>query len=234
VCGRFTLTSTPEELARRFGLDAPPELSPRYNIAPGQQVLAVRVEGEAGAGRRRACPLHWGLVPPWAETPQVGYRMINARAETLAERPAFREAFRARRCLVPADGFYEWADRGGVKQPYHIGVAGGGPLGFAGLWERWRGPDGSPLESCAIVTTDASPVIADIHPRMPVILDPADYAPWLDPALRDTDLLGSLLRPLPDAAIAFHPVGSRVNDASIDDPACALAVPEPPRQQSLF
>jgi putative SOS response-associated peptidase YedK len=231
VCGRFTLTSTPEELARRFGLDVPPELAPRFNIAPGQEVLAVRAA--AGAARTLGL-LRWGLVPAWAENPQVGYRMINARAETLAERPAFREAFRARRCLVPADGFYEWANRGGAKQPYYIGVAGGGPIGFAGLYERWRDADGGLLESCAIVTTDASAAIRDIHPRMPVILDPADFARWLDPELLDPEPLRALLRPLPDAAIRFHPVGSQVNDVSLDDPVCALAVPEPPRQQSLF
>lgn len=230
MCGRFTLTSTPEELVRRFGLDEEPELAPRYNIAPGQDVLAVRNETEA----RRATPVRWGLVPAWADSPEVGVRMINARSETAAEKPAFREAFRQRRCLLPADGFYEWAPRGDFKQPYHIGLAGGGLFGFAGLWERWRDPEGGWLETCAILTTDACPRLRDLHHRMPVILDRDAGERWLDPGVTAPEPLMPLLRPLPDEAVAFHPVGVRVNSASIDDRACLERVPEPPRQQSLF
>jgi putative SOS response-associated peptidase YedK len=230
VCGRFTLTSTPEELALRFGLDVPPESSPRFNIAPGQDVLAVRVS----EGRRSADRLRWGLVPPWAESAEVGTRMINARSETAAEKPAFREAFRARRCLLPADGFYEWARWGDVKQPYHITLAGGGLFGFAGLWERWRDPTGAWLDSCAILTTEACPRLRDLHDRMPVILGRDDGERWLDPSVSAPERLRPLLRPLPDAAIRFHPVSLRVNSARVDDADCLARVPEPPRQQSLF
>jgi len=232
VCGRFTLTSTPEELTRRFGLDETPDLAPRYNIAPGQDVLAVRVASDTGG--RRASPLRWGLVPSWAKSPSVGNRMINARAETLASKPAFRAALRRRRCLVPADGFYEWAKRGAVKQPYHIGLRERKPFGFAGLWEHWSDPEGAVLESCTIVTTDASASIRDIHPRMPVILAPEVEAEWLDPAQDDPAALLPLLCALPDDALEFHAVSDRVNRPGFDDPACLAAVPEIPHQASLL
>jgi putative SOS response-associated peptidase YedK len=231
VCGRFTLTSSPEELARRFGLDDTAELAPRYNIAPGQDVLAVRVDTD---GRRRADALRWGLVPPWAPDPSVGNRMINARVETAATRPAFRDALRERRCLVPADGFYEWADRGGFKQPYYIRASDGALFAFAGLWERWTNPDGVLLESCTLLTTDAAQGLRDLHHRMPVMLAPDAYAGWLDPAFREPL---SLLDRASDATIdafQFHPVSMRVNGAALDDPACIAVAPEPPRQESLF
>ena len=176
MCGRFTLTSTPEQLAQRFGLDEPPQAAPRYNIAPGQDVLAIRVDAETS--RRVAIQPRWGLVPSWAKDAAIGARMINARAETVAEKPAFRGAFRARRCLVPADGFYEWATRHGRKQAHYIGLRDGGPFGFAGLWERWEDPSGGALESCTLLTRDAIESIRAIHSRMPVILEPAAYAPW--------------------------------------------------------
>lgn len=232
MCGRFTLTSTPEELARRFGLDEAPALAPRYNIAPGQEVLVVR--SAADTGGRSASLLRWGLVPSWAKSPSVGNRMINARAETLASKPAFRAALRRRRCLVLADGFYEWAKRGALKQPFHIGLREGGPFGFAGLWEHWSDPDGAVLESCTIVTTDASATIRDIHPRMPVILAPEAEAEWLDAAQSDPDTLLPLLRPLPDDALSFHAVSDRVNRPGFDEPACLEPVPEIPRQASLL
>jgi len=230
VCGRFTLTSTPEELALRFELDEPVELAPRYNVAPGQPVLAVRREG----GRRRAVPLRWGLVPAWAPDSSIGFRMINARIETLSERPAFREALRTRRCLVPADGFYEWADLGGSKQPYHIALPEGGPFGFAGLWERWSDPSGQDLESCTLVTAPAVPAIREIHPRMPVIVSPLSYEAWLDPeSVPARELLERLLAETP-GDFTRHPVSDRVNRAQVDDAACIEPVPEAPRQESLF
>lgn len=231
MCGRFTLTSTPEELARRFGLSEPPVCSPRYNVAPGQDVLAVRVDRE---GARHATALRWGLVPSWADDPAAGARMINARAETAPELPAFRAAFRERRCIVPANGFYEWADRGGFRHPYWIGPVDGGPLGIAGLWERWRSPAGEWLESCALLTTAANARVAELHDRMPAILFPGDYAAWLDPRAADAASLAKLLQPLGPGALDFHPVGTRVNRVDVDDPACVEAVAEPPRQASLF
>ncbi|TMA33055.1 MAG: SOS response-associated peptidase [Deltaproteobacteria bacterium] len=231
MCGRFTLTSTPESLAERFGLDAPPSLAPRYNIAPGQEVLAIRAHGEG----RRAALLRWGLVPAWSDraAASAGPPLINARAETAAQRAAFRDAFRARRCIVPASGFYEWANRGDFRQPYWIAPSDGAPWGIAGLWERWTAPDGAPLESCALLTTAANARVAELHDRMPAILAPDAYAIWLDPA-RDAAALAGLLAPLAFDALLVRPVGTRVNRVENDDPALLDAVPEPPRQPSLF
>lgn len=243
MCGRFTLTSSSETLAQRFELEAMPQIAPRYNIAPGQRVLAVRVDAEAA--RRVAVSLRWGLVPSWAKDPSIGTRMINARSETVAEKAAFRSAFRSRRCLVPADGFYEWTQRGATKQAYHIGLRAPGPFAFAALWECWtaRGGDdrhssadatGEALETCTLLTTAASGCFRDIHDRMPVILEASDYQLWLDPELRDPETLQPLLQPLPDTAIAFHPVSNRVNSVRFDDIACAAPAPEAPCQDSLF
>lgn len=229
MCGRFTLTSTPEALAERFGLDAPPSLAPRFNIAPGQDVLAVRARRD---GTRGAEPLHWGLVPPWSQ-PGQGPPLVNARSETAAQKPAFRDAFRARRCIVPASGFYEWADLGGYRQPYWIAPPDGAPFGIAGLWERWTDASGALLESCALLTTGANARIAALHDRMPAILAPAQYAIWLDPARELAELAG-LLAPLASDALALRPVGTRVNRVENDDPTLLDAVPEPPRQVSLF
>ncbi len=229
MCGRFTLTSTPEALAERFGLEAPPSAAPRFNIAPGQLVLAVRAHG---GGTRRAEPLRWGLVPPWS-SPGQGPPQVNARSETAALRPAFRDAFRARRCIVPASGFYEWADLGGYRQPYWIAPPDGALFGIAGLWERWTAPDGARLESCALLTTAANQRIAALHDRMPAIVAPAHYARWLDPE-QDVAALAALLAPLADDALALRPVSPRVNRIENDDPALLDAVPEPPRQASLF
>ena len=230
MCGRFTLTSTPEELARRFGLDESVEWSPRYNIAPGQSVPAVRLD----VGRRQLSSLRWGLVPAWAADPSVGFRMINARVETLAQRPAFREALQARRCLVAADGFYEWADLGGAKQPYHIGLPEGGPFAFAGLWERWQDPNGEALESCTLITTEAAPALCEIHARMPLIVSPQRYEDWLDPGRAPAqDLLVRLVAEAP-TDFALHPVSDRVNHARIDDAACLTPAAPEPRQESLF
>ncbi|MGH0032329.1 MAG: SOS response-associated peptidase [Myxococcota bacterium] len=232
MCGRFTLTSTPEALALRFELDAPPELAPRYNVAPTQDVLAIRAQ----AGRRSARSadwLRWGLVPPWAKDASVGVRMINARIESVTSRSAYREAVTARRCLVAADGFYEWADLGGFKQPYYATPAGGGPIGFAGLWEQWRDPAGRTLETCTILTADATPVLRRVHDRMPVVVDPADHAAWLDPRPGDVDsLLERLGASKPEWRL--HPVSPRVNRADEDDASLVAPVPEPPRQEALF
>ncbi len=232
MCGRFALTSSPEELARRFGLDAPPQCAPRYNVAPGQDVLAVRAE-ESGP-ERRAVWLRWGLVPPWAESAAQGARWINARSETAASKAAFRAAFAERRCLVPASGFYEWAQRGDFRQPYWIAPVDGAPRGLAGRWERWRSPDDEWLETCTLLTAEAPGRLRELHPRVPVILPPEAYGAWLDPAARDPERVSALLRPLSDAALRFHPVSPRVNRVEIDDSRCVEPAPEPPRQPSLF
>lgn len=230
MCGRFALTSTPESLAERFELEARPECAPRYNIAPGQDVLVVRADD---AGRRRADALRWGLVPPWADSPAVGGRMINARSETAASKPAFRDAFRTRRCIVPANGFYEWADLGGFRQPYWVAPPSGEPFGFAGLWERWRSGDGAALETCTLLTTQANARLAVLHPRMPVILPRDAYRDWLDASRAPGDL-ASLQAPLDDDALDFHPVGTRVNKVEFDDASLQDRVAEPPRQQTLL
>jgi putative SOS response-associated peptidase YedK len=232
VCGRFTLRASPGAVAEHFGLDEPPELSARYNIAPGQPVTTIRA---AGAGAERVCEDRiWGLVPGWAKDPAVGQRMINARAETIAEKPAFRSAFRRRRCLIPADGFYEWAPGPASKQPYHIARRDGGLFAFAGLWEVWRPPEGDPLASCSIVTTRANAALEGVHERMPVLLDPSDYALWLDPALVDAGRLRELLVPCPDAWLVLRTVGLRVNDPRNDDPDCAAEAPPQPSQVRLL
>ncbi len=229
MCGRYTLASTtPGELRRRFPLGESVEIARRWNVAPGDDVLAVvnRREGVTGA------LLRWGLVPPWADDPNIGFRMINARAETVADKPAYREPFQRGRCLIVADGFYEW-QREGTRQPFHITRGDGGPFAFAGLRTAWRDPQGEWLRSCTIVTTQANASIEHIHPRMPVILDPAVEDEWLDPGT-PAERLHELLRPLPVAETHARPVSKAVNDARYDGPEClADAVPEP-QQGELF
>jgi putative SOS response-associated peptidase YedK len=173
-------------------------------------------------------------VPSWAPDPSFGYRTINARVESAASRPAFRDALRERRCLVPADGFYEWADRGGFKQPYYLTPADGGPFGFAGLWERWRDPEGAVLESCTLLTTEAAAPIRELHERMPIVVAPELYGDWLDPSGREPAPLLDALRGTPPPRFDFHAVSLRVNRVAADDPACIAVAPEPPRQESLF
>jgi putative SOS response-associated peptidase YedK len=206
------LATERETLARAFGVSGVPELPPRYNIAPTQSVPAVRLAG----GERRMELLRWGLIPFWAKDPEIGYRMINARAETVAEKPAYREAFRRRRCLMVADGFYEWKKLNGGKQPYYFRLRSGEPFAFAGLWERWEGPDG-PVESCALITTGPNAVVGEVHDRMPVILEPEDYGVWLE--AEDPDLLRSLLRPYSGDGLVAYPVGRRVNNPRNDEPS---------------
>jgi len=212
MCGRFALHANPEVIALQFGLASVPRLAPRYNIAPGTEILAVRTVD----GVRAAALLRWGLVPSWAKDAALGARMINARAETVAEKPAFRAAFRRRRCLVPASGFYEWQARPGGKQPWYIRPRAGALFAFAALWERWSGPDGA-LETCAILVTEANAALAPIHDRMPVILPPSAWSRWLecDPAADVRDLL----RPCDPDQLVLHPVGRAVNDARRDEPA---------------
>ncbi len=230
MCGRYTLASTtPGELRARFPLGESVEIARRWNVAPGDDVLAVvnRREGVTGA------LLRWGLVPPWADDPNVGFRMINARAETVADKPAYREPFQRGRCLIVADGFYEW-QREGVRQPFHITRGDAGePFAFAGLRTAWRTPEGEWLRSCTIVTTQANAAIEHIHPRMPVILDCADEEEWLDPGT-PPGRLHEMLHPLAVEQTHARPVSKAVNDARYDGPEC-LAEPVPePKQGELF
>lgn len=218
MCGRYELHSHPQVIALLMGLSAMPELVPRYNIAPTQGGLIVRA-GEDGG--REALLAHWGLIPFWAKERDMGARMINARAETLAEKPAFRQALKKRRCLVPADGFYEWQGPPGNKQPWHIGMADDAPFAMAGLWERWRDPEGGLLDSFTIITTAANEMVKRLHERMPAILAPADYAIWLDPA---NDAAAELLTPFPAEEMRAYPVSKRVNNVRNDDALCAQRV----------
>jgi putative SOS response-associated peptidase YedK len=219
MCGRFTLKASPEALAERFGVAPPFPLFPRFNVAPTQGVPALLANGE---GREWAV-LRWGLVPSWATDKSIGARLLNARAETAASLPSFRSAFKSRRCLVPADGFFEWAKVGGRKQPYYFTLQDGGPFAFAGLWEEWKG-EGEPLRSCAILTTEANDVVRPVHERMPVILAPDDYARWLGPAGRPQEELLPLLRPLPAEALVARPVSPFVNSARNEGPRCVEPV----------
>jgi putative SOS response-associated peptidase YedK len=209
VCGRYAFHSPAEAVRRVFAVEDVPALEPRYNVAPTQAVPAVRAGAE---GARAFAMLHWGLVPKWAKERAIGNRMINARAETLAEKPAFRDAFRKRRCLVLTDGWYEWQVAPGGKQPWFVRRKGGGPFAFAGLWERWKDPaDGSTLESCTIVTTDASASIRKIHDRMPVVLEESGWDRWLDTAWSDTGTLSALLVPADPKSLEAWPVSREVN-----------------------
>ncbi|HKK14953.1 MAG TPA: SOS response-associated peptidase [Gammaproteobacteria bacterium] len=221
MCGRFTLATPAERIAEHFQLAAVPALAPRYNIAPSQPVAAVRA-AEAG---RELVWLRWGLVPSWARDPKIGYRMINARAESLAERPAYRTALRRRRCLVPADGFYEWQTLAGARQPWYIRLRDGEPFAIAGLWEHWQGDNGTVIDSVTLVTTTANTLLAPVHGRMPVLLPADAYSAWLDPRLQDTGRLSDLLQPYPAESMSAYPVSRRVNDTRTDDRA--LLEPEP-------
>lgn len=210
MCGRYTLKTSPKELAQLFGPLLFPELAPRYNVAPSQPVPVVR-DGETG---REAALLRWGLVPPWSKDPSAGF--INARAETVATKPAFRSAFKSRRCLMPADGFYEWAKAGSKKQPWHFRLKDGGPFAFAALWETW-GEGDSAVESCALITGEPNAVVAPVHDRMPVILPIEHYDLWLDPEAKPNQL-ASLLAPYPAAEMEGYPVSTRVNSPRSDGP----------------
>lgn len=214
MCGRFTLAAPGEQVAQQFQLAEVPDLAARYNIAPTQQVAAVRV---AGTGRELSL-FRWGLVPSWAKDPSVGSRMINARSETVAEKPAFRTALRQRRCLIPADGFYEWQVREGGKQPFHIRLVTGEPFALAGLYEHWQAPDGTWLHSCTILTTEANELMRPLHDRMPVIIAPDQHAVWLDPDLRDAGPLQALLAPYPAELMVATAVSRAVNRVGNDGP----------------
>jgi putative SOS response-associated peptidase YedK len=212
VCGRFAYFVPYEQLTAHYGLASAAPQFESYNIAPSQAIIVIR---QAETGEREATPLKWGLIPHWAKEPTIGNRMINARGETVAEKPSFREAFKRRRCIIPASGFYEWGPSGAGKWPYYISPADGPLLSFAGLWERWRTPEGEALESCTIITTSANPSLARIHQRMPVCLTESSYAAWLDPEATKELCLG-LLTPLPDAAFEIRPVSKIVNNPRND------------------
>ena len=218
MCGRYTLTCTPEVIAEAFQLETTPDLLPRYNVAPSQSVVCVRAA--LPVRNREAVNLRWGLIPAWAGDPAMGVKLINARSETVAEKPSFRKSFRQRRCLVLADGYYEWKREGARKQPYFIRLKTERPFAFAGLWDRWNNGEGKTIESCVVLTTKPNERLAAIHDRMPVILDPDAYEPWLDPGLQDATRLVTFLAPYSSDAMIADPVGTLVNDPRVDDARC--------------
>lgn len=220
MCGRFTLAVEAAELEAQFqGIQFPTQFAPRYNIAPSQPVLAIPNCREAIADF-----FIWGLVPSWAKDPSIGDRLINARGETLAEKPAFKGSYKYKRCLILADGFYEWKSAAGtkVKIPYYAQLQTRKPFGICGLWSEWRAPDGSEVRSCTIVTTTPNAVLAPIHNRMPVIIDARDRSAWLDPAPKLPEDLARLIRPYPAELMTAFPVSTLVNNPAADGPGCIL------------
>ncbi len=217
MCGRFAFHSPRELTAQLFELPGlPPETQPRWNVPPGTDIGVVRI---AADGRREYVRLRWGLVPSWAKDRTIGQRLVNARAETLAEKPAFRGAFRRRRCLVPADGYYEWRALPGGKQPYFVEPAAGGLLAMAALWEHWLDPaSGEVLETVVIVTRESAGVVAEIHGRMPVIVPPAAFAGWLDPTADPAAVLAPLIAAEAVPALRAYPVSRRVNSPQNEGP----------------
>jgi putative SOS response-associated peptidase YedK len=218
MCGRFTQTASPEIIAEQFQVSGLPLFQPRYNIAPSQSVVAIRVEPDTTT--RRLIQLRWGLIPSWAKDPKIGNQCINAKAETVAVKPAFRSAFKKRRCLVIATGFYEWQRQGPVKQPMWIGLRSKQPFAFAGLWEHWKPIEGEPLETCTIITTEPNDLMVPIHNRMPVILPSTSYDQWLDPVFQDIEPLKALLRPYPSEDLTAYTVSTIVNNPRHDAPQC--------------
>lgn len=221
MCGRFRLGKGREAIKKYFGAETDVEWEPRYNVAPGQNVATVRQD--ASTPVRHLSLMRWGLIPFWAKEAAIGYKMINARSETIAEKPAFREALKSRRCLIPADGFYEWKKLEKTKQPYCFSVGDEGIFAFAGIWDRWKSPEGQIIETCSILTTSANELVRDVHDRMPVILPPEAFDLWLDPGFTNRDGVLELLKPIAASAMKKHPVSTRVNSVKNDDPECGAA-----------
>jgi putative SOS response-associated peptidase YedK len=216
MCGRFDLALSLEALRDLLGVEGPaPALPPRWNVAPTQPVTVLVIPGD---GKRALRAMRWGLVPSWARDPSIGNRMINARAETLAEKPSFRDALRRRRCLIPATGFYEWRREGRRKVPLHVRPRDGGLLTFAGLWESWTAPDGTVLETCTIVTCPAGEPVARFHERMPVILPPEARDRWLAPGPLSPEAIAELLVPAPGDLLVVDPASPRVNSPANEGP----------------
>ncbi|RPI30883.1 MAG: SOS response-associated peptidase [Chloroflexota bacterium] len=222
MCGRFTLTADPAKLQEAFPwVEIPEGVRPRYNIAPSQPVAVI-----ANTGENKLDFFVWGLIPSWAKDPTIGNRLINARAETLAEKPSYRTAYRRKRCLVLADGFYEWKQDpiGKSKTPMYVRMETGEPFAFAGLWDQWNSPDGSMILSCTIITTEPNSLMESIHNRMPVILTREAYAQWLDPAEQRPEDLNKFLRPYPAEALHAYPVSRIVNSPDNEVPDCIVPV----------
>jgi putative SOS response-associated peptidase YedK len=233
MCGRYTLKTDRSKIEQLFDVDDLPDFQPRYNIAPTQDCLIVR--SGSSSGNRSAAWLHWGLIPSWTKDSSESHGWINARSETAASKPSFRNAFKSRRCLVLADGFYEWNRMGSAKMPYHFTVNHGAPFAMAGLWERWQPPgageDGI-METFTILTTTANEILAQHHDRMPVIIDPEFYEDWLNPLLVDADSVQRMVHPYPSRHMLARAVNPRVNNIHFDDPQCLEPPPDTIGQQS--
>lgn len=226
MCGRYRLTAKERYLRDQFGLDEVPTWTPRWNIAPTQLVPIVRQKSTAV--RRSFDLVRWGLIPSWAKDASIATKTINAMSETAAEKPAFRDALRLRRCLIPADSFYEWKSSGAKqKQPFSIGMADDSTFSFAGLWETWLAPDGNAIETCTILTTTPNALVADVHRRMPAILKREDYERWLDPGIKNPSILAGCLAPFEAASMKKYPVSTRVNHPQNDDQECAQEISVP-------
>jgi putative SOS response-associated peptidase YedK len=215
MCGRFTLNLSPDQLAVAFGIPAS-SITPRYNIAPSQQIAVIR----NFSGERHLGYIRWGLVPSWADDISIGYKLINARSETVFEKNSFKRAIRTRRCLVPASGFIEWKHSGNEKTPFYITMTNNNPMAFAGIWEQWKAPDHSVLETCAILTTAANHLMESIHDRMPVILHPQEYSLWLDREVSEPESLKQLFKPYPAEVMQACQVSSLVNNPKNDTEDC--------------
>ena len=215
MCGRFTSLLAPELLDAIFGVKAASSMQPRYNIAPSQQIAVIRQDSE---GNNQLFDAHWGLIPSWAKDASIGSHTINARAETIHEKPAFRHAIRYRRCIIPASGFYEWRHEGKKASPLYIRMKDGQPMCFAGIWEHWKPEEGEEIESCSIITTSSNSLIKSIHDRMPVILCPGDFDLWLNRNMHDPEKLKPLYQPYPADLIEMYPVSPLVNSPRNDSP----------------
>ncbi len=221
MCGRYAFFQFSEAIVSELRVACLPDWQPHYNIAPSQAIAVVC--NTASPSGRQLKLLRWGLIPSWAKDPSIGSKLINARSETVAEKPSFRAAFKRRRCLILADGFYEWQRLEGdkrKKQPFYFRMVDDRPFALAGIWELWQGPDGQEVETCAILTTQANELLQPIHDRMPVILNPEDYDLWLDPNPDLIDSIQSLLKPYSADLMESHPVSTRVNSPSNDSPEC--------------
>jgi putative SOS response-associated peptidase YedK len=228
MCGRYTVTSAPEALRALFRYDEQPNFPPRYNIAPTQPIAVVRLF----EGKRQFVLMRWGLLPSWVKDPKAFSLIVNARGESVVDKPAFRAAMKYRRCLIPADGFYEWksADRG-RKQPFYVHAKSGEPLAFAGLWETWTGPNGEELDTATIVTTRANATLAPLHDRMPVIVPREAFDLWLDGTHVDAKTAETLIAPAPDDMLEAYPVSTAVNRTANDNPALLAPVTSQPAAQ---
>lgn len=219
MCGRFVLENIPEQLMKVYRLSSPPDLSPRYNVAPSQQIAVVR---QQNGGDRELAMMQWGLIPSWAKDSAIGYKMINARSETAHEKPSFKQALRSRRCIVPVSGFYEWEKKGKEKIPHYIHLRDGDIMSLAGLWETWKSPEGERIETCTILTTAANSLLKPLHDRMPVVLHNEEFDLWFNRDVDDINLLAELFHSYPSDRLEEHIVSKEVNSPSNDSPECIV------------